>query len=68
MSVGGVDLAPKKKRPGTWKMSPEQLQQHLLLKTRARTVPDKKKPTLQRTQVQNNQRPRKTQKDTTPTR
>jgi hypothetical protein len=24
-------------------MTPEQLQQHLLLKTRARTVPDKKK-------------------------
>ncbi|WP_394288487.1 hypothetical protein, partial [Corynebacterium variabile] len=44
-------MAPKKRtpstagatRPGTWKMSPEQLQQHLLLKNRARTIPDKKK-------------------------
>jgi hypothetical protein len=30
-------------RPGTWKMDPEQLQQHLLLKNRARMIPDKKK-------------------------
>lgn len=27
----------------TWKMSPEQLQEHLKLRTRARRIPDKKK-------------------------
>lgn len=55
--AGGEYLAQKKRgrartrststvgetRPGTWKMDPEQLQQHLLLKNRARMIPDKKK-------------------------
>ena len=39
-------MSAKKKKNAArdmWKMSPERLQAHLMLRTRARTIPDKKK-------------------------